>query len=322
MSTSFTSFLRRGLIAGAAGGAASGLFLRFLTETQIGYALRFEDATGIGAGPGDAHHEISRGSQQWGGMLGALLFGAVLGIVLGVVLAAFHHRIAARTEFGRAAKVAAAGFLSLTLLPALKYPPNPPAVGDPDTISDRTTAYLLFLAASVLVVYLAWWLWERLTSLGWDGAPRFGVTAGAFVVVTAGLFVVFPASPDRISPPDNEASPALQISADAPQEVLAELLDTARAIESDTIRDPSAPDEPLDLEAVDDPEVLVGAPMALNTAQLVPNAYTDVVWHFRIESIGGLALLWAVMAVVFGLLSDPVKGLAGRRQSPTTPVGA
>lgn len=312
MTSSFKAFLLRGLVAGAAGGAASALFIRFLTETQIDHALRFEDATGIGAAPGEAA-EFTRGTQQWGGMLGALIFGAVLGIILGVVLAALHHRVAARTEFGRAARVAAAGFLALTLLPALKYPPNPPTVGNPDTINERTAAYLLFLVASILVVYLTWWLWERLTTVGWDGAPRFAATGGAFVVLMVILFLVFPANPDRISPPDNEAAPALEIRADAPSEVLAAMLENAEATDSEAIRDPAAPDLPFDLDSVTDPSELVGAPVAVNTAQLVPNSYTTVVWHFRLQSIAGLAVLWTVMAIVFGLLSDPVKALAGRR---------
>jgi len=254
-------------------------------------------------------------------MLGAVIFGVILGLVLGVVLAVLHHRIAARNEFGRAARVAAAAFVALTLLPALKYPPNPPTVGDPDTIDQRTTSYLLFMVASILVVYLAWWLWGRLTAQGWDGAPRFAVTAGSFVVIVTILFVTFPASPDRISPPDSEAAPALEISADAPPDVLAAMLRNARDTESEAIRDPAIPDLPLDLDAIDDPSQLVGSPVAVNTTQLVPNAYTTVVWHFRLQSIAGLAILWAVMAVVFGLLSDPVRKLAGRRGTDAALVG-
>ena len=99
MTTSIKGFVLRGLAAGAAGGAATALFLRFVTETQIGFALKFEDATGIGAGPGEAA-ELSRGTQHWGGMAAAVLYGAVLGVVLGVTVAALHHRIAARNEFG------------------------------------------------------------------------------------------------------------------------------------------------------------------------------------------------------------------------------
>lgn len=306
-------FVWRGLAAGAAGGVAAALFLRFVTETQIGYALRFEDATGVGLPPGE-RAEFSRSTQQWGGMLGAVIFGMVLGIVLGVTVAALHHRIATRNEFGRGVRVAAAGFVAVVLIPWLKYPPNPPTVGDPDTIGDRTTAYLLLLAASIVVVFAAWVLWQRLTERGWDGAPRFMVAGGAFALMVVALFLVYPPSPDRITPPDSDADAALQVADDAPPEVLAAMLATAREVGDPAIRDPDDPSRPLDLDGVR-AEDLLGAPVAVSTTKLVPNAYTTVVWHFRVEAIAGLAIMWATMAVVFGLLSDPVR-LTGRVRVP------
>ena len=39
MDNTIKGFILRGLAAGAAGGAAAALFLRFVTETQIGAAL-------------------------------------------------------------------------------------------------------------------------------------------------------------------------------------------------------------------------------------------------------------------------------------------
>jgi hypothetical protein len=188
----------------------------------------------------------------------------------------------------------------------LKYPPNPPTVGDPDTISDRTTAYLLLLAASIVVVFSAWALWQRLSERGWDGAPRFLVAGGAFALMVVALFLVYPPSPDRIAPPDSDAPPALQVADDAPPEVLAAMLATARDVDDTAIRDPDDPGQPLDLEGVATDD-LIGAPVAVNTTKLVPNAYTTVVWHFRLESIGGLAIMWAAMAAVFGLLADPIR---------------
>lgn len=306
-------FVLRGLAAGAIGGAANALFLRFVTETQIGDALRFEDATGIGLPPGEAA-EFSRGTQQWGGMLAAVIFGAVLGTILGLTVAAMHHRIAGRNEFERAAKVAAAAFVAVVLLPALKYPPNPPAVGNPDTISNRTTTYLLFVAVSIVVVFAVAYLWQRLTELGWDGARRFAVGGGAAALIVTVMFVAWPAGPDRIAAPDNDAAAALRIAEDAPPEVLAVMLDVARATGDDAIRDPQAPAEPLDLAAVSDPAQLAGAPYAVSTTKLVPNSYTNVLWHFRIESIAGLAIMWTVMATAFGLLADaPARARATAR---------
>jgi hypothetical protein len=297
------SFLWRGLGAGAAGGLATALFLRFVTETQIGYALRFEDAAGLGLPAGEAA-EFSRGTQQWGGMLAAVLYGAVMGLVFGVAVAALHHRVAGRTEFERGAKIAIGAFVAVALLPALKYPPNPPTVGDPDTITDRTTSFLLFTAAAIVVVFALWALWERLTEHGWPGARRFALAGAVAAVVATLLFVVWPASPDRIGAPDNEAAPALRVAEGAPDEVLAALLDSARTTNDVSLRDPDRPDQPLDLDSISDPRQLVGVPYAVSTSELVPNAYTTVVWHFRLQTLAGLALMWLVMATAFGLLCE------------------
>ena len=301
--TGIKGFVWRGLAAGAAGGVVTALFIRFVTETQIDYALGFEDAKGIGAPPGQAA-EFSRSTQHWGGMAAAVIYGLALGLVLGVAVAALHHRLTGHNEFQRGLKVAAAGFVALVFIPALKYPPNPPTVGNPDTIGQRSTEYLLLMMASIIVVFLAWHLWVSLTERGWDGAPRFIVGGGTFVVAVTLLVVLWPASPDAINPPENEAAPALQVRADAPPDVLAAMLANARATGDGWLRDPQEPNRPLDLAAITDPQQLAGAPDAVVTAKLVPNSYTNVIWHFRILSIGGLALLWGVIAAVFGLLAD------------------
>ena len=85
---------------------------------------------------------FSRGTQQLGGMAAAVLYGAALGAVFTVAYAAVRHRLRAADDWRAAVVVAAAGFAGVFLLPFLKYPANPPAVGDPDTIGRRTALYL------------------------------------------------------------------------------------------------------------------------------------------------------------------------------------
>lgn len=303
MSTTIGTFIARGAAAGAAGGAAAALFIRFVTETSIEAALRFEDAVGLGLAVGDPGR-FSRGTQTWGGMLAAVVFGVLLGVVLGVLVAVFHHRLTGRNEFERIAKVALAGFVGVTLIPALKYPPNPPAVGDPDTVGDRSTEYMLLVLASVVVVFAAWRLWGWLGEQGWDGAPRFLAGGGAFVLLVTFLLLAWPATPDAVVPPDNDAAPALVVRRDAPPEVLDELLTAARANDDEWLRDPADPTQPLDLSTVDAGQELAGTPAAVSTVKLVEGSYTTVIWRFRLQSIAGLSLLWAVMAGVFGLLAD------------------
>src|SRR3954452_18273620 len=182
MPLSMKGFFWRGLAAGAAGGAATALFIRFVTERAIDVALLFEDATGIGAGPGDPA-EFSRGTQHWGGVAAAVLYGMALGVVLAVVVAFLHHRLSGRDEFGRVAKVAGAAFLATVVIPGLKYPPNPPTVGNPDTIGDRTSEYLLLMVASVGIVVLGALLWRRLTERGFTGGARSLLGGGAFALM-------------------------------------------------------------------------------------------------------------------------------------------
>jgi Probable cobalt transporter subunit (CbtA) len=306
------AFLLRGLAAGAAGGAATALFLRFVTETQIGFAIDYENAKSIG-GAAPYAAMFSRGTQHWGGMAASVLYGAILGVVLGVSAAALRHRILGRNEFERVAKVAAAGFVAVALIPALKYPPNPPAVGDPDTIGRRSAYFLTLMGASIILVFVAWFLWEYLTTRGFGGALRFLLGGGAFVLMVTAVFLIWPASPDPINPPDNESAPALQIAEDAPRGVLAAMLATARRTGDESIRDPRNPSEPLDL-AKATPEDLRGARVQVSNTKLVPHSYTTMLWHFRIESIAGLALMWATMAGVLGLLLDHMPARARARQ--------
>jgi hypothetical protein len=310
MSLTVRDFVARGLVAGAVGGGAAALFIRLVTETQIGFALEFEDAAVLG-GPATEAAEFSRGTQYWGGMAAAVLYGAVIGLALGVAVAALHHRVRAHDEVGRVARVATGAFVAVVLIPFLKYPANPPAVGDPDTVGERARLFLSLMAAGIVIVFAAWYLWEYLSDRGWDGGRRLAAVGGAFTAVVALAFVVWPPSPDAIVPPDNEASPALVVADDAPDAVLDEMLATARATGDESLRDPGDPSEPLDLVSVDAGD-LPGTPVAVSTTELVDHSFTTMVWNFRLQALAGLALMVAVTAVVLGILLD----LPARAGSP------
>ena len=84
-----------------------------------------------------------------------------------------------------AALLALAGFVAIVLVPALKYPANPPAIGDPETIGARTAWFFAVLAISVTAlvaaVALARRLWAR-----W-GAWNAWLIAGAVYVAVIAL---------------------------------------------------------------------------------------------------------------------------------------
>ena len=89
------------------------------------------------------------------------------------------------------ALVVGIGFVAYALVPFLKYPATPPAVGDGETIGSRTGLYfgfvLLSLVVAVVAVVLAARLWERIGAL-----PAVGGAIVGYVLVMAVAAAVFP----------------------------------------------------------------------------------------------------------------------------------
>jgi len=114
---------------------------------------------------------------------------AVLGIV-GLIAAGIVGRIGRWTPGQSTAFVALAGFVAVGLVPFLKYPANPPSVGNADTIGSRTTEYFIYLLISITAAVAATVLGQRLwRQRGTYVAVLAGVGAYLVVVVVAGLLM-------------------------------------------------------------------------------------------------------------------------------------
>ncbi|CUR59635.1 conserved membrane hypothetical protein [metagenome] len=187
------SFLINGLLAGLLAG-----FLAFLVAHQVGEppvdaAIEVEHA---GAAHSHSHEEdgpvVSRANQStWGLATGTLVVGTALGGLVGLVAAGAMGRLGRLTPGQSTATVAAIGFVAVALVPFLKYPATPPAVGDADTIGDRTALYFTFLVISVLAAIAATVLARQV----WARAGTYaGVLsgAGAYLLVMVVAAVVMP----------------------------------------------------------------------------------------------------------------------------------
>ncbi|HEX2041089.1 MAG TPA: CbtA family protein [Acidimicrobiales bacterium] len=187
--------IRDGALAGLAGGAALAVVLVLLGEESIGRAIALEQ--------GDGGEMFSRGTQTAGGVLAALVWGAALGVVFAFVFPVARRRLATASDWRAAVGLAVLGFLTVNLVPFLKYTPNPPGVGDPDTIGRRTALYLLLLAWAALAAAAAWAVGRRLA----DDPPalpehlRAPAVVAVYVVVVATGFVGLPGSPDPVTAP-------------------------------------------------------------------------------------------------------------------------
>jgi len=82
-------------------------------------------------------------------------------------------------------------------VPFLKYPANPPTVGDPSTITRRTVLYLAMLGFSVGATVLTWQA-ARFASSRWSREIAVPAAVALYVVMISIAFAVFPAFTDKV----------------------------------------------------------------------------------------------------------------------------
>ena len=90
-----------------------------------------------------ASHEeapvVSRAVQKSFGLVtAAVVYGLSLGGLFALAFAAVYGRVGPREPGAHEHLLAACAFVVVFLVPFVKYPANPPSVGDPDTITKRT----------------------------------------------------------------------------------------------------------------------------------------------------------------------------------------
>jgi predicted cobalt transporter CbtA len=200
------SYLRRGIAAGLLAGLLAGLFAFIFGEPTVDRAIQLEEVAAADQheeeGAGGHSHEgeeevFSRSTQKVGLFFATGLSGVLVGGIFGMAYAYFGGRLASGSEWIRSLSLAGAIFVGAFLIPFLKYPANPPTVGDPATIGSRTAAYFTMVALSLLVVLGAWYAARTLRERGGVGAPVRQLAVGLGVVVAVGvLFLVLPAGPD------------------------------------------------------------------------------------------------------------------------------
>jgi predicted cobalt transporter CbtA len=194
----------RGLLAGLAGGLVAFVFARIFTEPLIQTAIDYEsgrDAAqqaldrAVGLPAGEAETEVfSRAVQAGVGIgVGTVLFGAAMGLAFAFVYTFCLGRVGRVRPRTLSLLVAGAGFVGLYLVPFLKYPANPPAIGHGDTLWDRANLYLVMVGCSVAIGVGAVVLGQRLQRrLGTWNATLLAL--GGYVVAIGVVMALLPQS--------------------------------------------------------------------------------------------------------------------------------
>ncbi|MGH1563898.1 CbtA family protein [Mumia sp. DW29H23] len=202
------TFLVHGLLAGLVAAVAAFVVAYTVGEPQIDAAIDLEEAASAtadhdhadhdhgdeaGAGGhthahGDGGTSVSRANQSTFGLATAILaLSLAYGGVLGLVAAFAAGRLGRLSAAGSTAVVSLVAFVAYALVPFLKYPATPPAVGDGDTIGERTALYFGFVLVSVVVAVAAVVLAVTLVPrLGGYAAVVAGTAAYIAAMVVAG----------------------------------------------------------------------------------------------------------------------------------------
>jgi hypothetical protein len=276
----------RGALSGVVAGVLGFIFAKIFAEPVISKAIDYESgrdailaalnkAAGRPVAP-DGPEIFPRSIQSTIGIAtGLIAFSAAMGALVAVAYLVLHGRFSVRPR-NMAWLIAGFGFLGVYLLPYVKYPANPPAIGHSFTIGSRGPLYLALVACSLillgLAIYLAVKLRRRLGVL-----PAVLVSAVAFLVVYGVVIGVLPSLGNL---PANVAHASqfgyARAATETPQPIT-NILSTPLVINGKTI-----------------------AP-----GQIVyPGFDADVLWKFRWYSIINQLLIWTTIALAFGALLE------------------
>jgi hypothetical protein len=179
------NLLLRGMLVGVLAGLLAFGFARIFGEPQVDRAIAFEEMSSHDHGDAPEEELVSRETQAGLGLAtGVIVYGAAFGGLFALVFAFVQGRVGRLGPRATAALLALAAFVAIVLVPDLKYPANPPAVGNPDTIGLRTELFFVMLVISVAAMVLAVMLARRLSAaIGFWNATI--VAGAAFIIVIA-----------------------------------------------------------------------------------------------------------------------------------------
>ena len=194
-------FLAIVLISGALAGTVHGVANLILVEPYLDTAIGIENQHLFASGEEKdtpefrAEFDSYRYWQKGGQILAGAILGTSVGALFGIVYAYSRNSLPGRTDLKKTFILAAIMWLTVFIIPFLKYPANPPTVGDPETVVLRSILYLSFIAISGFGAVGFYQMYKKLQS----GKKVIAFVGYAIFIST--VFVVMPPNPDEISAP-------------------------------------------------------------------------------------------------------------------------
>ncbi len=198
------SLLVRGMLVGALAGVVAFVFARIFGEPSVNLAIAFEAKMYAAMNMPEEPELVSRAVQQGPGLfVGSLLYGTAFGGLFALVFAYAYGRMGNMGPRATAALLALMGFIAIVLVPDLKYPANPPSVGEPNTIGFRTEWFFMMIVISIAAMTLS--LSARKGLAARYGAWNAAISGGVLFTLIIALAQFFLPAIDEV-PADFPAS--------------------------------------------------------------------------------------------------------------------
>jgi len=189
------------LLAGCFAGIIHGAANLAIVEPYLDEAIGIENQNLFASGEEKdtlqfwVEYSAYRDWQKGGQVLAGAILGTSIGALFGIVFAYSRKILPGQHNVKKALVLAGIMWLTIFLIPFLKYPANPPTVGDPETVVLRATLYLAFIAISGFSVIGFYQLSKK-----FQGRKKLVAVIGYAAFMTA-IFVVMPPNPDEIAAP-------------------------------------------------------------------------------------------------------------------------
>jgi predicted cobalt transporter CbtA len=193
------TFIFVSLLSGIIAGVILAGVNYFVAEPFIDQAIGIEVNNSIASGEVVDFDELSsyRVWQKEGTFVAGAFLGLTYGAILGIIYVISRKYLPSSSDRKKALILAAIMCLSLYIVPFIKYPANPPGVGDPETIGLRDSLYTIYQLASGLIalgVSILMYKLQRISYIKYV-IPVF------YLGLVASIYAVFPANPDEITAP-------------------------------------------------------------------------------------------------------------------------
>ena len=191
------------LISGGLAGLVHGTINFAIVEPYLDQAIGLENESLFASGEAEdtlefwAEYESYRIWQKSGQVLAGVILGVAMGSLFGIVFALSRNSLPGKNIVTKAVFLSGLMWFTLYLIPFLKYPANPPTVGEADTVVLRMILYVSFIIISGIGVIV---FYKLLTKLN-KNKKYFALIGYAGLMAIA--FIMMPDNPDEITAPMN-----------------------------------------------------------------------------------------------------------------------